>query len=148
MASLDERWCISAAWSLILIAWDGPASYLHSQFKLCFSAVLSEDSSCSDIVPSGSSLQLGLLLWHVHAPPGVWQKMHLCLGEHRLGCLRLMTSVTPKISLLLPETGNFALRNAVPVSEQGEFPEPKTLWTWCCRWEVNFWVRRPAAKEI
>lgn len=90
------RWCISAVWSLILLARDGPASYLHSQLNLCFSTVLPEDSSFSEIAPSSSSLQLKLFPWHVRAPPDTWQKKYLHMGEHLGGCLHLIISTTPK----------------------------------------------------
>ncbi|XP_074772448.1 solute carrier family 25 member 48 isoform X2 [Athene noctua] len=86
-------------------------------------AELSEDSGFSDIAQSSSSLQLGLFPQHVQAPPEARQKMYLHLGEHLRGCLHLITSVTPKISILLPETGNFAPRNTVAVPQQGECPE-------------------------
>lgn len=78
---------------------------MHSQLKLCFSTVLSEESSFSEIAPSGSCLQLGFSSRRVHAPPEAWQKMYSHLGEHLLGCLHLTTSVTPKISMLLQKQG-------------------------------------------
>lgn len=54
---------------------------------------------------------LGVLFPPDHVP--------VCL----LGCLRLITRVTPQISVLLSATGNFAPRNAVSAPEQGECPE-------------------------
>lgn len=54
---------------------------------------------------------LGVLFPPDHVP--------VCL----LGCLCLITRVTPQISVLLSATGNFAPRNAVSAPEQGECPE-------------------------
>lgn len=105
-----------------------------------------EDSSFSETAPNGISLRL--FPSHVHVSPEAWQKTHLYLGKQLLGCLHLITSVTPKISILLPETGNFASRNTIPVPEQGKYLEMKTPWIWCGREEVNFRVHWPATKEI
>lgn len=91
------------------------ASYLHSQFEICFSVILLEDSS--------SEMWQLLALWACPCPPEALQEQYFYLAEHLLGCLHLFTGITPKIPVLLPETGNFAPRNIVSVPEQGECPE-------------------------
>lgn len=91
------------------------ASYLHSQLKICFSVILLEGSR--------SEMWQLLAVWARPCPPEALQKQYFYLSEHLLGCLHLFTGITPKILVLLPETGNFAPRNIVSVPEQGECPE-------------------------
>lgn len=62
-----------------------------------------------------------------------------------LGCLHMITPVTPQISVLLSATGNFAPRNAVSAPEQGECPESPIMVQQARHQAPICW---PAAKAI